>query len=103
MLAIYVLPLAPALVLLPLVGIVLNGTSSLTYGSVPRFVPPSVRDRAFGIFYTGTIGAAGLAPTLSGLIGDRAGLGTSVATVACCTLITIPIAIALGRYMRRAA
>ncbi|MGE0752513.1 MAG: MFS transporter [Variibacter sp.] len=103
MLAIYALPLAPALILLPLVGIVLNGTSSLTYGSVPQFVPPSVRDRAFGIFYTGTIGAAGLAPTLSGLIGDRAGLGTSVATVACCTLITIPIAIALGRYMRRGA
>jgi predicted MFS family arabinose efflux permease len=100
MLAIYFLPLAPTLILLPFVGVVLNGTSSLTYGSVPQFVPPAVRDRAFGIFYTGTIGSGALAPTLSGLIGDRAGLQTSVAVVACLTLVTIPIAIALGRYMR---
>jgi MFS family permease len=102
MLAIYVLPLAPTLILLPFVGVVLNGTSSLTYGSVPQFVPPAVRDRAFGIFYTGTIGSGALAPTLSGLIGDHAGLQTSVAVVACLTLVTIPIAIALGRYMRTA-
>jgi hypothetical protein len=39
---------------------------------------------------------------LSGLIGDKAGLETSVAVVACLTLVTIPIAIALGRYMRTA-
>ncbi|MGD9845338.1 MAG: MFS transporter [Variibacter sp.] len=102
MAAIYVLPLAPTLVLLPFVGVVLNGTSSLTYGSVPQFVSPATRDRAFGIFYTGTIGSGALAPTLSGLIGDKAGLETSVAVVACLTLITIPIAIALGRYMRTA-
>ncbi|MBN8958158.1 MAG: MFS transporter [Rhizobiales bacterium] len=100
MAAIYVLPLPPTLVLLPFVGVVLNGTSSLTYGSVPQFVSPATRDRAFGIFYTGTIGSGALAPTLSGLIGDKAGLETSVAVVACLTLVTIPIAIALGRYMR---
>ena len=60
MAAIYVLPLAPTLVLLPFVGVVLNGTSSLTYGSVPQFVSPATRDRAFGIFYTGTIGSGAL-------------------------------------------
>jgi predicted MFS family arabinose efflux permease len=103
MAAIYVLPLAPTLVLLPFVGVVLNGTSSLTYGSVPQFVSPANRDRAFGIFYTGTIGSGALAPTLSGLIGDKAGLETSVAVVACLTLVTIPIAIALGRHMRSTA
>src|SRR5580765_1619779 len=51
------LPLEAALVLLPAVGVALNGTSSVLYGSVPDLVAPEKRTRAFGIFYTGTIGA----------------------------------------------
>jgi MFS transporter, FSR family, fosmidomycin resistance protein len=58
------LPLEAALVLLPIIGIALNGTSSVLYGSVPTLVAPERRARAFGVFYTGTIGAGALAPAI---------------------------------------
>jgi MFS family permease len=44
------LPLAGAIILMPLVGIGLNGTSSVLYGTVPELVAPARRTRAFGIF-----------------------------------------------------
>ena len=92
MLAVLFLPLWPALILLPLVGIVLNGTSSVVYGSVPRLVTSAARTRAFSIFYTGTLGAGALAPTISGLAGDAIGMTTTIVIVATLVLVTVPIA-----------
>ena len=66
------LPLAAALAVLPLIGVALNGTSSVLYGTVPELVMPERRARAFGIFYTGTIGAGALAPAIYGLVSDAA-------------------------------
>jgi MFS family permease len=97
------LPLTAALILLPILGVVLNGTSSLTYGSVPHFITPAQRNRAFGIFYTGTLGAGALAPTLSGLVGDLVGLGNAVTLGAVVALITLPLTMLLARNMRAAA
>lgn len=94
------LPLFPALCILPIVGVVLNGTSSLTYGSVPRFITPQRRARAFGIFYTGTLGAGALSPTLSGLIGDAIGMDRAVMMVTALSLAAIPIAMLLRPHMR---
>ena len=94
-LALLPLPLWSGLVLLPLIGFALNGTSSVLYGSVPDFVAPERRQRAFGIFYTGTIGAGALSPVLYGFIGDRLGIGTTLALVAACVLLTIPLALRL--------
>ena len=68
------LPLEAALVLLPVIGIALNGTSSVLYGSVPDLVAPEKRTRAFGIFYTGTIGSGAVSPALYGLVGDALGV-----------------------------
>ena len=56
-LSVLVLPLVPVLVLLPVVGLMLNGTSSVLYGTVPELAPSGRTERAFAIFYTGTIGA----------------------------------------------
>ena len=56
--------------LLPVIGVALNGTSSVLYGSVPDLVAAERRARAFGIFYTGTIGAGAVAPAIYGLVGD---------------------------------
>src|SRR5262249_16216647 len=50
-LALLPMPLEPAFVLLPVIGIGLNGTSSVLYGTVPELVAPKARTRAFGIFY----------------------------------------------------
>jgi len=89
------LPLEAALVLLPLVGIALNGTSSVLYGSVPDLVEPAKRARAFGIFYTGTIGAGAISPALYGVLGDAVGVTTALVIVAGVVLLTLPITLLL--------
>lgn len=89
------LSLDSAMMLLPLVGIALNGTSSVLYGSVPDLVEPSRRQRAFGIFYTGTIGAGAVSPALYGLLGDAVGVSLALMVVAAVVLLTLPITLAL--------
>ena len=88
-------PLEAALVILPFLGIALNGTSSVLYGSVPELVEPEKRTRAFGIFYTGTIGAGAIAPILYGFISDAIGLTGGVIVVATLVILTLPLAFAL--------
>jgi MFS family permease len=89
------LPLEACYALLPLIGVALNGTSSVLYGSVPALVAPDRRARAFGIFYTGTIGAGATAPILYGLVGDVLGVPATLAVLAAMVLITVPLAFAL--------
>ena len=67
-----ILPLGPVLILLPLLGVVLNGTSSVLYGTVPELARKGETSRAFALFYTGVIGAGGLAPIAAyGAIADH--------------------------------
>jgi MFS family permease len=89
------LPLEAALVVLPVIGIMLNGTSSVLYGSVPELVEASKRTRMFGIFYTGTIGSGAVAPALYGLIGDAVGVPVALMAVAGMCLLTLPLALVL--------
>jgi FSR family fosmidomycin resistance protein-like MFS transporter len=96
------LSLLPAMVLLPLIGVALNGTSSVLYGSVPLMVTPERRARAFGVFYTGTIGAGAVAPTLYGLAGDAFGVPAALMLVACIVLLTLPLAVMLRPALPRA-
>ena len=89
------LPLDAGLALLPLIGIALNGTSSVLYGSVPALVEPERRSRAFGIFYTGTIGSGAIAPIVFGLVGDALGVPTALVLIAGLLLVTLPLALML--------
>jgi MFS family permease len=89
------LPLEAALVLLPLIGIALNGTSSVLYGSVPDLVSPEWRARAFSIFYTGTIGSGAIAPVLYGVVGDLLGVPAALMVVAGVVTLTLPLSLAL--------
>jgi MFS family permease len=89
------LPLEACYALLPLIGVALNGTSSVLYGSVPALVAPDRRARAFSIFYPGTIGAGATAPILYGLAGDLLGVPATLAVLAAMVLITVPLAFAL--------
>jgi len=97
------LPLEPALVLLPLLGIALNGTSSVLYGSVPELVASSKRQRAFGIFYTGTIGAGAVSPAIYGLLGDTVGVPSALITIAAVVLLTLPLTWMLRPALQKAA
>jgi MFS transporter, FSR family, fosmidomycin resistance protein len=85
------LSLPVALAFLPLIGIALNGTSSVLYGSVPDLVAPQRRTRALSIFYTGTIGSGAIAPVLFGRVGDAVGVLHALMLVAGFVLITLPL------------
>jgi MFS transporter, FSR family, fosmidomycin resistance protein len=98
-LAVIWLPLAPAMILLPLLGIMLNGTSSVLYGTVPELTAVGRTERAFALFYTGTIASGALAPVAYGLLGDRIGVhGATIATAAT-ALAIFPLALALRRHL----
>jgi FSR family fosmidomycin resistance protein-like MFS transporter len=51
-LATLALPSFASFLLLPLIGVVLNGTSSVLYATIGDFVDPARLPRAFGFFYT---------------------------------------------------
>ncbi len=100
-LALFPLPLDGALVLLPLIGVALNGTSSVLYGSVPDLVPPQWRTRALSIFYTGTIGSGAIAPILFGRAGDALGVWHALTLVAAFVLLTLPLSALLRGALAR--
>ena len=102
-LALLPLRLEFAMILLPVIGVALNGTSSVLYGSVPELVDSAKRARAFSIFYTGTIGAGALAPALYGLLGDVVGVPTALMAVAAVCLLTLPLALVLRPALPEAA
>jgi FSR family fosmidomycin resistance protein-like MFS transporter len=89
------LPLEAGLVVLPVIGVMLNGTSSVLYGSVPELVEVAKRARAFGIFYTGTIGAGAAAPAVYGLVGDVVGVVATLALICGICLLALPLALVL--------
>jgi MFS family permease len=99
-LAILPLSLTPALVLLPLVGVMLNGTSSVLYGTVPEFVIAERRTHAFAVFYTGGSIAGATSPFLFGLLGDFIGLQLALVGVGALALLTVPLVWALRPAFR---
>ena len=103
-LALLPLPLEFALVLLPAIGVALNGTSSVLSGSVPQLVAPEKRTRAFSIFYTGTIGSGAAAPILYGFAGDALGVPLALVLVSGAVLVTLPLVLMIkGRLAAAAA
>jgi MFS family permease len=90
-----ILPLAPMLAVLPLLGIVLNGTSSVLYGTVPDLAPKGDIGRGFALFYTGVIGAGGLAPIAYGAIADHSTRTVGILAAALTAAVIIPLVFAL--------
>jgi len=84
-----------ALAVLPPLGVALNGTSSVLYGTVADLVSAHRRSRAYGLYYTITLGASALAPTLYGLVSDAVGVTPTLVLVATLVLVTVPLALAL--------
>ena len=93
-------PLALTLVLLPLLGMMLNGTSSVLYGTVPELAPPERTERAFALFYTGTIGSGAISPVIYGFLGDWIGIHGATFATALTALAIFPLAIALRPHVR---
>ena len=99
MLATLGLALGPVLVVLPLLGVVLNGTSSVLYGTVPELARRGEVGRAFALFYTGVIGAGGLAPIAYGAVADHSSRTVGMVAAALTAAAIIPMVLALRRFL----
>jgi FSR family fosmidomycin resistance protein-like MFS transporter len=90
-LATLALPGLGAMILLPLLGVALQGTSSVLYATIGDLVDKDRLPRAFGFFYTiGSI--CGIAAPLGyGLVGDLANVQTAIASIGCAVLLTLPL------------
>jgi FSR family fosmidomycin resistance protein-like MFS transporter len=96
-------PLWLGLALAPLIGVALNGTSTVLYGTVPELVPEAARTRAFGLFYTLTIGSSALTPILLGLAGDLLSLPAAMTLLAATVLAAPMLALRLRGPLRSLA
>lgn len=103
MIATLFFPLAVTLALLPLLGVVLNGTSSVLYGTVPDLAPKGDIGRAFALFYTGVIVTGGFAPIAYGMIADHTGMVIGIWASALTAIIIIPLVLALRPALIRPA
>jgi MFS transporter, FSR family, fosmidomycin resistance protein len=86
-----------------IIGVVLIGTSSVLYGTAPELVSPERRESAFGVIYTGTIGAGALARAQHALLSDAIGLTPAMLFVAAVVLLTLPLAWQQTRVLRALA
>ena len=94
-LATFALPATGAFILLPLLGVALNGTSSVIYSTIGDLVETNRLSRTFALIYTlGSL--SGIAAPLGyGFLGDRFGVDTAIAVVGIAVLFTVPLCLAL--------
>ena len=88
-------PLPVALAALIPLGVALNGTSSVLYGTVADLVLPERRSRAYGLYYTLTMVASSLSPAVYGVASDTIGVTATLVIVATMVLATIPLCLLL--------
>jgi MFS family permease len=88
-------PLPVALAALVPLGIALNGTSSVLYGTVADLISSERRSRGYGLYYTLTVGASALSPTVWGIVSDATGVATTLTLVGLVVLVTVPLCLAL--------
>jgi MFS family permease len=89
------LPLSWVLTLCPILGLALNGTSSVLYGSVPELVPEEKRNQSFAVFYTAAIGSGAVSPFLYGFVSDLVGLIPTLIIVGLLLLGVLPLTLPL--------
>ena len=90
-LATLALPGIGVMLLLPLLGVALQGTSSVLYATIGDLVDKDRLPRVFGLFYTlGSV--CGIAAPLGyGFLGDVAGIETAIGTIGVAVLLTLPL------------
>jgi MFS transporter, FSR family, fosmidomycin resistance protein len=94
-LATLALPGMATFFLLPLVGVALQGTSSVIYGTIGDLVESDKLPRAFAMVYTVGAVCGIIAPIGYGLLGDTIGIEKTIAIAGGVVLLTLPLAMVL--------
>jgi len=99
-LAVVALPSYAAFGVLPILGIALNGTSSVIYGSVGELVDDRRHARAYGLMYTLGSVCGIVSPLLFGALADRFGVSFTMAIIGIGVCLTLPPLPMLSRALR---
>ena len=94
-----VLPDVAAYLVLPLLGIALNGTSSVLYATIGDVIDPDRLPRAFGLFYTINSVCGLIVPLVFGYLGDAFGVQLSIAICGVLAFATLPLCFLLARAL----
>lgn len=84
-----------AFLLLPLIGVALNGTSSVLYATVGDLVEQDRLPRVFGLFYTISSICSLIVPLLFGAIGDTIGITPTIALIGLLAFLTLPLCLVI--------
>lgn len=95
-LLVLVLPDLAAYILLPLIGVVLNGTSSVLYATIGDLVDKDRLPRAFGLFYTLGSTCGLVTPLVLGVIGDAIGVADAMIITGLLAFLTLPACLVLA-------
>lgn len=95
-------PAALALPLAVLIGIGLNGTSSVLYATVATFVPAGRRARFYGFFYTTNEIGSVIAPLAYGVAADALSLNAAMIAMGAATAAILPASLTLRNALRQA-
>ena len=90
------LAMGPLLIAL---GIGLNGTSSVMYASVAKFVPLHLRSRYYGYFYTTIQVGSTLSPVAYGILADLLKIRWTIVIMAIATGIILPVSLSLRKHL----
>ena len=90
-----VVPDIAAYLLLPLIGVPLNGTSSVLYATVGDLVERDRPPRVFGLFYTISSVCSLIVPLVFGAIGDVIGITATIALIGLLVFLTLPLCLIL--------
>lgn len=86
---------------LPVLGVVLNGTSSVLYGTIGELVTSEKQSRTFGVFYTLSSFSGMIAPLVFGVIGDATNVSTALLVSGAAVLLTLPMTWLLNQRLMR--
>jgi len=79
-----------AFALLGPLGVVAQGSTSITYGLVPDMIHPSRLARGYALMYASTSFASAGGPLAFGHIGDTFGIGASMLVMAVVAMLAVP-------------
>jgi FSR family fosmidomycin resistance protein-like MFS transporter len=84
-----ILPALPILILLPLIGIAVQGSTTVTYGALSDFIRRDRQSRGFAIIYTLSSLSAVVGPVTFGGLADLYGVELSLVILAVLTTVTL--------------
>ena len=84
-----ILPALPILILLPLIGVAVQGSTTVTYGALADFIQRDRQSRGYAIIYTLSSLSAVVGPVVFGGLADLYGVELSLVILAVLTTVTL--------------